>query len=82
MGIHVTLTGVRGATAPFLAVILYEGWDANALARLGIDAVPAFDGLGPGLFGVYLVGIVVAVLGFARLDRHMTAAGRGVESVD
>ena len=82
MGIHVTLTGVRGAIAPFLAVILYDGWDADALARLGVAEVPAFDGLGPTLFGVYLAGIVVAVLGFVRLDQRMTAAGRGIDSVD
>ncbi len=33
MGIHVTLTGVRGAFAPFLGMALYLGWDAKGMCR-------------------------------------------------
>ena len=76
MGIHVTLTGVRGATAPFVAVLLYDGWESGALRWLGVPSVPAFAGLGPPVFLLLLGGIVVALVGFARLDRAMTRAGR------
>lgn len=76
MGIHVTLTGVRGATAPFAAVLLYSGWQSGALAWLGVERVPAFDGLGPAVFGLLLVGICIALIGFDRLDREMVRAGR------
>ena len=76
MGIHVTLTGVRGATAPFAAVLLYSGWKTGALSWLGVERVPAFDGLGPAVFGLLLVGICIALIGFAQLDRAMVRAGR------
>jgi hypothetical protein len=29
MGVHVTLTGIRGAFAPFLGMALYLGWNAD-----------------------------------------------------
>jgi hypothetical protein len=33
MGIHVTLTGVRGAFAPFLGTLLYQGAALGGAAR-------------------------------------------------
>ena len=41
MGVHVTLTGIRGATAPFLGMFLYVGWDLGWFS---------FDGMHEGLF--------------------------------
>ncbi|HTO56144.1 MAG TPA: MFS transporter, partial [Pseudomonadales bacterium] len=60
MGIHVTLTGVRGAFAPFLGMALYLGWQAG-------DVLPGLEGLGPYLF-VLSAGLgVFAWRGFNRL---------------
>ena len=36
MGVHVTLTGVRGAFAPFLGMLLYVGWASAELPGLGL----------------------------------------------
>jgi MFS family permease len=60
MGIHVTLTGVRGAFAPFLGMALYLGWQAGSV-------LPGLEGLGPYLF-VLSAGLgVFAWRGFNRL---------------
>lgn len=60
MGIHVTLTGVRGAFAPFLGMALYLGWQPTAV-------LPGLEGLGPYLF-VLSAGLgVFAWRGFNRL---------------
>jgi MFS family permease len=69
MGIHVTLTGVRGAFAPFLGMALYLGSDA----RGGLPAVP---GIGAGLFLVSAVLAVSAWRGFDRLRRELPAKPR------
>ena len=66
MGVHVTLTGVRGAFAPFLGMALYLGWDARGL-------LPAMPGLGPWLFLVSVVLGVWAWLSFVKLARDMGA---------
>jgi MFS family permease len=60
MGIHVTLTGVRGAFAPFLGMALYLGWDAR-------DLLPGLPGIGAGLFLISAVLAVSAWRGFERL---------------
>ena len=73
MGIHVTLTGVRGAIGPFLAMMLYSGWSSDALAGLGLT-MPAFDGIGHHVFLLCAALSAVATVGFTRLDR---AIGRG-----
>ena len=33
MGLHVTLTGLRGSIAPFLGIILYAGWQHGGFCR-------------------------------------------------
>lgn len=68
MGIHVTLTGVRGAIAPFLGMALYLGWDAKG-------HVPASAGLGVWLFLLSALLGVVAWRGFTRLQQDMQALG-------
>jgi hypothetical protein len=62
MGIHVTLTGVRGAFAPFLGMALYLGWSQGAV-------LPEVQGLGPYLFIVSALLGVLAWRGFNTL-RH------------
>ena len=64
MGIHVTLTGVRGAFAPFLGMALYLGWNAKGY-------VPGSTGLGPWLFLLSAVLGVIAWRGFDRLAREI-----------
>jgi MFS family permease len=64
MGIHVTLTGVRGAFAPFLGMALYVGWDAWG-------RVPSMPGIGHWLFVVSAALAVSAWLGFERLRREL-----------
>ncbi len=60
MGIHVTLTGVRGAFAPFLGMALYLGWDAKGY-------VPGSTGLSAWLFVVSAVLGIIAWRGFDKL---------------
>ena len=67
MGVHVTLTGVRGATAPFLGMLLYVGWQ-------GPDWLPAFEGMADVLFLLATVLAALSWLGFRRLKRDMVAA--------
>jgi Major Facilitator Superfamily len=64
MGIHVTLTGVRGAFAPFLGMALYIGWDARGI-------LPAMPGIGAWLFLVSAVLGLTAWRGFDRLRREI-----------
>ena len=64
MGIHVTLTGVRGAFAPFLGMALYLGWDAKGY-------VPGSTGLGAWLFMLSAVLGVVAWRGFDKLAKEI-----------
>jgi MFS family permease len=64
MGIHVTLTGVRGAFAPFLGMALYLGWGA-------IGPIPALPGIGAWLFLVSAALAVSAWQGFERLRREL-----------
>ncbi|MGE3301992.1 MAG: hypothetical protein AB7M12_02640 [Hyphomonadaceae bacterium] len=60
MGVHVMLTGVRGAFAPFLGMALYVGWPASALLF-------AFPGLGEWLFIASAILAATAWQGFTRL---------------
>lgn len=57
MGVHVTLTGVRGVLAPFVAVSIYE-----ALLRVSEDA-------GNYVFGVSLILNLAGAIGFNVLRR-------------
>ena len=64
MGIHVTLTGVRGLVAAYVAIYLMEGW-------AGVPQLGDFGGLGAHVFAVTLVLAVVAEFGFLRLSRRL-----------
>jgi MFS family permease len=64
MGIHVTLTGVRGAFAPFLGMALYLGWDAKGY-------VPGSSGLSAWLFLLSALLGVVAWRGFHLLCKDV-----------
>lgn len=64
MGIHVTLTGVRGFLAPYMAVTLLYGWTPDALPGL---TLPAFGGIGVHIFLVTTILAVIATAGFWRL---------------
>ncbi len=65
MGVHVTLTGVRGAIMPFLGMVLYIGWQDQG-----------FAGIGSGLFAVAAALSAVSWWGFRRLHKAMQAANR------
>lgn len=67
MGIHVTLTGVRGAFAPFLGMALYLGWGSTWL--------PGGGALGAWLFVLSALLGVYAWRGFHRL--HLDIHRRG-----
>ncbi len=66
MGIHVTLTGVRGFLAPYLAVVLLYGWTPNAIPGL---TVPTFHGIGAHIFLITTALVTIATLGFWHLMR-------------
>ncbi len=72
MGVHVTLTGMRGAVAPFVGMALYLGWAAHRLPGLGVS-LPAWDGLGEGLMPLAAVMSGVSALGFRSLQRRISA---------
>ena len=74
MGIHQTLTGVRGAFAPFLGVWLLAGHDAFGFA--GID-VPGWGGIHAGVFVITTLLAITAWLGFWRLSVRMKREGAG-----
>ncbi len=62
MGVHVTLTGIRGATMPFLGMLLYLGIDGYGLA---------LPKLGSGLFVLAAALSGLSWWGFRRLHQHM-----------
>lgn len=62
MGVHVTLTGLRGLLAPFLAVFIYRYFDARA------------DGAAGGgfwVFGICVLLNLIGAVGFVRMRREM-----------
>lgn len=59
MGVHVTLTGIRGLMAPFIAVGIYEALDSGAA------------GAGTWVFLACLALNVTGAIGFARMRRDM-----------
>ncbi len=73
MGIHVTLTGLRGAFAPFLGMLFYVGWSPVALPGLGV-ALPGFAGVGISVLLAASALSTVASLGFVALHRQIEAA--------
>ena len=74
MGIHQTLTGLRGAFAPFLGVALLAGWDGFTWWG---GHVPGWAGIGPQVFIITTALAVVAWLGFFQLSRQLHAEGGG-----
>jgi hypothetical protein len=70
MGVHATLTGVRGIFAPFLGMALYLGWGAVTLPGVG-TVIPAFAGLGGGVMLLAAALSAIATLGFASLHRRI-----------
>ncbi len=87
MGIHVTLTGVRGAVAPFLGTLLYSG--SLAIPAMAAGGVPVlgdvrFSGasitmpaLGAvGSFFLLAGGSVIGALMFLRLSRALGRRAR------
>ena len=72
MGLHVTLTGIRGAFSPFLGMALYVGWPARP--ELGL---PGAGGLGAETFLISTAMCAVATLGYLALHRSIQRdAGR------
>lgn len=59
MGVHVTLNGVRGLIAPFLAVGIYEGLEAE------------HPGSGAWVFAFSIIPCIVGAVGFRWLSIHM-----------
>lgn len=74
MGIHVTLTGVRGAVAPFVAMGLYTGWDRLAIGD--VTVIPGFAGIDYHVFLITTALAMVAEHGFTRLARNIRTQGR------
>ncbi|MEM7627665.1 MAG: MFS transporter [Planctomycetota bacterium] len=74
MGIHQTLTGVRGAFAPFVGVWLLAGWEGF---RWWGGDVPPWEGIGAQVFIITTLCAVVAWLGFWNLSRKLRAQGGG-----
>jgi hypothetical protein len=72
MGVHVTLTGLRGAVAPFVGMALYIGWARHALPGTGAT-LPAWSGLGELLMPVAAVMSGVSALGFRRLQKRIAS---------
>lgn len=66
MGVHVTLTGMRGIMAPILGMMLYLGSEFAGWLP------PWSRGLGPHLFLCSALFAALATLGFGRLDRKLT----------
>ena len=71
MGIHVTLTGVRGFLAPYLAMVMLYGWGPETVPGM---TIPAFGGIGAHVFLVTTALALVAESGFIHLNR--TILGR------
>jgi len=74
MGVHVTLTGVRGAFAPFLGMLLYLGWASAELPGLDVR-LPGFTGLGGHLIGLACLVGSFGALGYWRLHRLVSRQG-------
>jgi len=78
MGIHVTLTGVRGAIAPFLGALLYSGSLAIPAITLRSLHIPGasinIPPMGHHAFFLLAAGSVLGALMFLRLSHTIGAA--------
>jgi len=68
MGVHVTLTGIRGAIAPLLGMMLYAGWAPLVIGPL---MLPGFAGIGGGVFFIAAMLSSIAMVGFYALSRRV-----------
>ncbi|MCR9217292.1 MAG: hypothetical protein NXI14_08840 [bacterium] len=77
MGIHATLTGVRGALGPFIGVVLYAGLTIPAWTGLDKNNMPPVltGGIGTWTFLVFSGSGTVGAFLFARLLRDMRELG-------
>lgn len=73
MGIHVTLTGIRGAIAPLIGMVLYTGW--NPLIIKGNQYFPGFDGIGGYVFFIAASFGVLSAVGYYTLEKQMRKQG-------
>lgn len=73
MGVHVTLTGIRGAFAPFLGMALYLGWSARPIPGTGLT-LPAWSGLGDLLMLISALMSGLSALGFRRLRQRIDSS--------
>ncbi len=76
MGIHVTLTGVRGLVAPFIGVALYSGVIA------GTGAGVLATGIGAWAFLVFAFVGVIATLLFYKLQRDTRSEKGAIATTD
>ncbi len=68
MGVHATLTGLRGVFAPFLGMLLYLGAAPRTLLGIQLPGIPALGGW----MMVLAAGLALcATLGFAKLQREI-----------
>jgi len=70
MGVHVTLTGIRGLMAPFLAVGIYDIFDSGAA------------GAGIWVFAVCLLLNVTGMIGFWAMARDLERDGESAGPAD
>jgi len=70
MGVHATLTGFRGAIAPFVGAALYAGVPALSLGSVTLPALPAIGGW---MMMIAAALSVLSTLGFAALHRRILA---------
>jgi hypothetical protein len=70
MGVHVTLTGIRGLMAPFLAVGIYDIFDSGAA------------GAGIWVFAVCLLLNVTGMIGFWSMARDLNRDEQDAETAD
>lgn len=75
MGIHQTLTGVRGLFAPFVGTLLLTGWSPHPSLHL-----PTWPGIGANVFLITLALSILAWLGFVRLSVQLRASGADTAS--
>jgi MFS family permease len=81
MGAHVTLTGVRGAFAPFVGILLYAGSSGWEMSSTGF-VFPAFAGLGSHTYGICCALVLTSAIGFRRLERDIDAKRKGAGAVE
>jgi len=78
MGLHASLTGLRGAFAPFLGMALYLGWSQTPLPGTPFS-LPAFQGIGGGVMLLAATLSTIATLGFARLYKRIQRESQSQE---